>query len=187
MRQDLEIKVESSKIELEKLKLNLCKQLEDAMGKLCNKSIKQKDNETLMKIYREYQLFEIRPLIVNDALVRAEEMIGFFVCPLIKTKEEFARSLIIDLDDINPYDISYYSGNQLLIASYSKNCLCKVSMKKEKVNAIYDSINDQKILSPSSVCASLELDSVFVCVSSGLNETSRKILCFDYGLSKVRF
>ena len=211
---DIEIRVESLKFELDKLKLKLSKNLDDSKPILNEKFKKvQAEYENNNRVASNSNEIKNLELLINNALATKENLnkitsissrnstnqlenigskiIGDLKQPILnrfdlnKLNEVDYKPQLINLN-INPYDFCTYINNKYIFIDLNQNFLF-VYNKKFSLDKKLDRINDVSFWRPFRVHYEKSNCILFLGVDEEKNSSNRVILLIDKYLSNILF
>ena len=214
IEQDIDVRIESLKCEFEKLKLSLFEKIdlnaslypEARMKKILELQEKIElmknddslsDSEKLNKcgdmLTDYFNKFDLSEQIVKseeemEKLFDPDLMIGTLKYPILQrfnTSKKIEPKLV-QLKDLNPYDICSFFINEYLITSLNQDCIFKLTQTiRSHVLDKIDSINNQILFKPSKICVDFESKKVFICIGLDKNNIKRKIIVSNLDLDNI--
>jgi hypothetical protein len=214
IQEDIEIRVESVKCDFEKLKLNLFEKIDSNVNLYAESRRKKitelkenlesiRDNESFSDYEKLTKGDELVTYFFNEfdlsvqavkskeeieKLLTPELLIGTLHFPLLKRFDtnKHIEPKLLELKNLNPYNICSYFMNDFLITSLNQDCIFKLTQtKRYHTLTEINSINNQILFKPSTICIDFDSKKVYLCIGLDKKNSQRKIIVSNLDLDTI--
>jgi hypothetical protein len=214
IKEDIDLRVESVKCDFEKMKLNLFEKIDRNVSLYPEARLKKakelkdkiesiRDDNTLGEYEKFTKIegsvtnfldkFDLTEQVVRskeeiEKMLKPELVIGILKYPVLQrfNKSKKIEPKLVELKNLNPYDICLYTVSEYLITSLNKDFIFKLTKthRSYKLNEI-SSIGNQILYKPSRICVDFDFEKIYLCIGLDKTNIQRKIIITNLNLDII--